>query len=210
LAAAADGAAETLEALADHYAEVAVISGRPADQLRSLLPIEGVRFVGLYGLTSSDLAGELLERVEAAASLVEGAWSEPKGASVAVHFRASPDPDAARTSLAIALGHLAEETGGLEVIEGKMTLELVPEGAARKGGAAISAIEEGGLDAVLYAGDDVADLEAFDELAHAGLGTLVRVAVQGDETPQALLDAADLIAPGPDGLVVLLRQLLPD
>jgi trehalose 6-phosphate phosphatase len=65
------------------------------------------------------------------------------------------------------------------------------------------------LQAVLYAGDDVADLDAFDavdRLAAKGLAT-VKVAVRGDETPAGLLDAADVVVEGPAGLVALLRGL---
>jgi hypothetical protein len=35
----------------------------------------------------------------------------------------------------------------------------------------------------------------------------VRVAVRGDETPSALLEAADVTVKGPSGLVELLRSL---
>ena len=66
-----------------------------------------------------------------------------------------------------------------------------------------------GLRAALYAGDDLADLEAFtalDRLAGEGLAAL-KVAVQGEETPDELLAAADLVTEGPEGLVDLLRQL---
>ncbi|MDP9295159.1 MAG: trehalose-phosphatase, partial [Actinomycetota bacterium] len=102
-------------------------------------------------------------------------------------------------------------TSGRRVIEGKMTVELVPAGTLLKGGAVQRAIEENGLRAALYAGDDLADLEAFvtlQNLREEGVET-VRVAVRGAETPRALLDAADEIVEGPEGLVELLRELVP-
>ena len=72
-------------------------------------------------------------------------------------------------------------------------------------------LSEHALRAALYAGDDAADLEAFTELGRArddGVAVL-RVAVRAAETPSDLLDAADAIVDGPDGLVELLRELVP-
>jgi trehalose 6-phosphate phosphatase len=105
------------------------------------------------------------------------------------------------------IGHVS----GRRVIEGKQTVELVPDGVPLKGGVVGRLIEQFRLRAALYAGDDVADLEAFDELARArehGVAAL-RVAVVGPETPPGLLAAADETVDGPDGLVELLRALVP-
>jgi trehalose 6-phosphate phosphatase len=63
--------------------------------------------------------------------------------------------------------------------------------------------------AALYAGDDLADLEAFealDQLALRGLA-VVRVAVTGPETPPELIERSDLKVEGPCGLVDLLGTL---
>ena len=63
--------------------------------------------------------------------------------------------------------------------------------------------------AVLFAGDDRADVDAFvalDRLQSRGVMTL-RVAVRGDETPSKLLDAADVVVEGPRALVELLVAL---
>ena len=89
-----------------------------------------------------------------------------------------------------------------------MVLELVPAGRPMKG-AAVERLARGELEAVLYAGDDHADLDAFaalDRLARDGI-IVVRVAVHGDETPEALVEAADLVVQGPSGLVETLRTL---
>jgi trehalose 6-phosphate phosphatase len=100
----------------------------------------------------------------------------------------------------------------MDLVEGKMVLELVPTDRPMKGGAVERIAGEAALEAVLFAGDDVADLDAFaalDRLSARGL-TAVKVAVRGPETPAPLLEAADLQVEGPEGLVALLRDLLPD
>jgi trehalose 6-phosphate phosphatase len=98
---------------------------------------------------------------------------------------------------------------GLDLLWGKMVIELVPAGRPLKEGAVERIVDDERLDAVLYAGDDVADIRAFealDRLAERGLRT-VKVAVHGRETPVALSDAADVVVDGPAGLVTLLRGL---
>ena len=94
-------------------------------------------------------------------------------------------------------------------LEGKRALEVVPAGRPRKGGAVERLVEEYGLAAVLYAGDDTADVEAFaalDALEDRGVLGL-RVAVRGPETPDDLVRKSDLSVEGPAGLVELLREL---
>ena len=204
------GAREALTALVGRYAVVAVVTGRRAEEVAALLSVPGLHFEGLYGLEGSapELLLAVLPQVARAAATVPEAWVEDKGVSVAVHYRAAPDPVRARVALMAALEPVATDAG-IWLIEGKMVLELVPTDRPMKGGAVERIVGESALQAVLYAGDDVADLDAFDaidRLAAAGLAT-VTVAVRGDETPPALIEAADLVADGPGGLVELLREL---
>jgi trehalose-phosphatase len=209
LARAHEGVAHELTRLAATYAVVAAISGRPTDDLQRLIGVPGVRSVGLYGLDEAAAIGdETLESVEALARSFPGAWVERKGATATVHVRQAPDPDAATAELAEPLRELAA-ANGLEMIHGKRALEVVPAGRARKGGAVERIVKEHELAAALYAGDDVADAEAFaalDAFEEAG-GTAIRVAVLGAETPEALVAASDLSVEGPAGLVELLRVL---
>ena len=176
-----------------------------------MLDVPGLRYFGLYGVHGS--APELMElitpQVGSAVAPIAEAWVENKGASVAVHYRQAPDPVAARETLVAALREIAV-SGGLELVEGKMVVELVPADRPRKGGVVERLVGEHELSAALFAGDDVADLDAFatlDRLAASGLA-VVKVAVAGDETPEELLASADLRVEGPEGLVGLLRQLV--
>jgi len=205
----APGAAEAVAGLVGRYALVAVISGRPTEVVAPLVGVEGVLYAGLYGLEAEGMVpSHLIDRVHNLAAAVPGALVEAKGGLVAVHYRQAPDPGAARQGLAEVLALVAEDAD-MEVIEGKMVVELVPKGLPRKGGVVEGMIREAGAKAALYAGDDRADLEAFaalDELAGGDM-TTVKVAVRGPETPQELVDAADLAVDGPSGLVALLRDL---
>lgn len=204
------GARDALLGLVARYPIVAIVSGRSADELARLLDVDGITYEGLYGIeeTATDITLALLPGVERAAALVPEAWVEDKRISVAVHYRAAPDPSAARAALVSALAPIAA-SAGLKLLEGKMVLELVPAGRPLKGGAVERLARERGLDAVLFAGDDVADIDAFealDRLSDEDMLTL-RVAVRGPETPEELVRRADIAVDGPGGLVELLRIL---
>lgn len=212
LAAPEPGAVQALRTLSG-YRSVVIVSGRPADDVLEILG-ENLRVEGGYGLRGSPegdvaLAGAAEEARGETASL-KGAWVEPKAGSVAVHYRETPDPGVARAALEPRLAQIADRHG-LEVIEGKMVLELVPAGAPRKGGIVERLLAEPGVRRALYAGDDLPDLEAFEALdraqASGAIETAVRIAVRGPETPTELIERADLVVDGPAGMVALLAQL---
>ena len=204
------GTRQVLTDLALRYRLVAVVSGRRTEELRWLIDVEGIAYEGLYGLEagSAQAPEGLIETVESLAQVVPGARVEEKGLSVAVHYRGAPDPEAARRRLLRGLAALGADAG-MELLEGKMVLELVPAGETRKGGAIRRLAAGAELEAALYAGDDLPDLEAFgelDRLAGEGMAT-VKVAVAGPETSDELVNAADVVVDGPVGLVELLRSL---
>ncbi|MGZ5129079.1 MAG: trehalose-phosphatase [Actinomycetota bacterium] len=210
LARPVEGVTEALAALTTSYRLVGIVTGRRSEEVAALLDVAHLRFFGLYGFEEDapELVAALIPRAEAAAAIVPEAWVEDKGSSLAVHYRQAPDPGVARAALVTALQPVAVE-GALVLIEGKMVLELVPPGRPMKGGAVERLAGEHALEAVLYAGDDHADLDAFaalDRLTDRGVVT-TKVAVHGAETPPALVEAADLVVAGPRGLVALLRQL---
>ncbi len=221
-AVALPGAAEVLGRLAERFRLVAIVTGRRVAEVeRRLGRPEGVRFFGLYGAeaevvpegvspttpTGVRIVEEILPRVLEVAAGVPGSLVEPKGLNVAVHYRLSPDPEAARVELLESLQRLAQGLG-MRLIEGKRVLELVPAASPTKGD--LVGREGAGLEAVLYAGDDLADVEAFaavDRLAERGVVT-VKVAVRSAEAPAALLEAADLTVERPAGLLRMLESLL--
>jgi len=199
-----------LRDLAGRYRLVAIVTGRRSEEAAALLDAPGISILGLYGFEDAapDLVAAAVPLARTAAEVVPDAWVEDKGASIAVHYRQAPDPRTARLELVLALQPVASQNA-LELVEGKMVLELVPRGRPMKGAAVERLAGEHALEAIVFAGDDLADLDAFealDRLTGRGVAA-VRVAVRGDETPSALLEAADVTVEGPSGLVELLRSL---
>lgn len=212
------GAVEALTAVARSFARVAVISGRPVRFLREHLDGHGVLLAGLYGLEREDdgtvVVAEEARRwkpvVEEVAARVRdhaptGLTVEPKGLTLTFHFRTAPHlADAARS-----LAEEEAEATGLVAAPGRLSWELRPPVATSKG--TVVADAAAGLGAACFLGDDHGDLTAFDaldELATAGVTTL-RIAVRSPESPDELLDRADLVVDGPADVVQLLGRLLP-
>jgi trehalose 6-phosphate phosphatase len=225
-------APDALRDLAGHVCGIAVVTGRPARQVVELGHLErladelppGARLLvlGQYGherwdastrdFTSPeppaalrafrDELPRILEAVDAGEALVE-----EKGLAVAVHTRRMPDPQDAFSRLKDALGDAAERHG-LLLEPGRMVLEVRSPGM-HKGLAIRAAVEELGGRAVLFVGDDLGDIEAFDAVRDMrdedGMPALL-VCSSSDEQ-EALAEQADLVVPGPDGVARLLHEL---
>lgn len=213
------GAVEVLGRLAAKWGVVAVVSGRPAAFLAEHLGGAGsARFLGLYGLERvGEHPGEVVPLPEAAgwAAVVEeaaraaesalpaGAAVERKGLTVTLHYRAVAEQaqDVQETGRQLAARF------GLRAHPGKMSAELRPPVDVDKGTVVRELAD--GLTAVVFAGDDTGDLPAFAALGalrERGVTTLA-VAADGPETQLAVVQAADISVPGPDGVIALLRRL---
>lgn len=218
LATAVAGARDLLQGLARTFAVVAVVTGRPSAEVRERLDVPGIEVFGLYGLEDGGAPhamapadrDALLDDVTRCVDDVPGARLEDKGSSLAVHFRGVADPEDAERRLLRGLRSAATRRG-MVVLAGKMVLEVAPATTPGKGAPITREARARDLTALLYAGDDLADLDAFaavDRLWGEGLEG-VKVAVGGPETPGALVAAADVVVEGPAGLVALLGELLP-
>ncbi len=202
---------------------VAVVTGRPAGTAvayADIAEVPGLVVLGHYGLERWE-AGRLtgpeelsgvhdarrrLPDLLAQAGAPEGTYVEDKGAAVAVHTRRTADPQAALDLLRTPLAELAEQTG-LVVEPGRFVLELRPAGGD-KGDAMRSLVEEQSPSAVVFVGDDLGDLAAFDAVdALRTIGIPGLLVCSGSTEVTALADRADLVVDGPDGVVALLAAL---
>jgi trehalose-phosphatase len=195
-----------LARLLSSYLLVAFVSGRPGAEVARLVGLPQARYVGSHGLELHDRADELASRIAAFRSRIEGIWPiEDKRLSLALHYRESPDPVAARAALA-EIEELARAEG-FRPIWGRKVLEIRPDVDADKGTAVRTLVETAAAAHGLYAGDDSTDLDGFRGLVESGVRPALRVAVRSSECPQALLDAADVVVDGPRGLRRLLGEL---
>ena len=210
-----EGVPDLLARLRDRLGLVAVVSGRPIDFLAPLLP-PGLVLAGLYGLELAvddqrldhPQSGNWREVIDDVAGRAEvrgpaGVGVERKGLSLTLHYRTVPDQEAATAAYAAEEAHRS----GLVARPARMSWELHPPIEVDKGTAVLDLADD--FAAVAFAGDDVGDLpgfDALDELADRGVATL-RIAVDSPEAPPELLERADIVVDGPQGLVTLLESL---
>jgi trehalose 6-phosphate phosphatase len=207
-----------LARLAERFAAVAVVSGRPVTFLAERLAAAGpsIRLFGVYGLEwmeggrvrvapeAEPWLGRAAEVVAAALGQAPpGVGVEAKGAAVAIHWRQAPE--AAGWARDFARDWAART--GLVFQPGRFALDLRPPLTIDKGRVVESVAA--GASAACFAGDDAGDLPAFaalDRLARGGM-TVVKMAVADDESPPELVAAADLVVAGPAEAVALLGRL---
>ena len=211
-----------LGALARRYGVVACVSGRAAADARRLVGVGGIVYAGAHG-------AELLEPGAAGATILPAfaSWTErvrdfgrarderdlrllrvrieDKGPIVAFHWRGVPDEDAARTRIE-AIAQEAE-TEGFVTHWGRKVLEVRPPVPVNKGQAVDEIVRRTGIRTALFAGDDATDLDAFDALDRGELDASVKVGVASDEGPAAIVERADLVVDGTDGMLVVLESL---
>lgn len=216
-AAPVDNAVETISALALVTDTTALVSGRPLDFLERFFVDPAVQLIGLYGLERR-IDGERIEhpstaewnhQIDVALSRADmlplGVEVEPKsGISLTVHYRQAPDAERIVEAWARETAMVTD----LDMRRAKQSFELHPIVDMDKG----MAVRElaGSAPVVVYAGDDVGDVTAFDTLAAlADEGrTTLRILVEGHETPDLLRDRTDLAVSSAKDFVARLSQLV--
>jgi len=224
-----------LVGLSEQVRAVAVVTGRPARQVLALGGLDEVGdaigesghelvVLGQYGnerWTSNarrvvspkppsglaSLIGELPRLLRSVNAT--DAWVEEKGLAVAVHTRRSADPRGAFERLLPVLTEAAQRRN-LGVEPGRMVIEIRASGMD-KGLALRRLVEEYDARGVVFVGDDLGDVPAFEAVAEMREGGMPALLVcSGSDEESTLRDLADLVVGGPDGVMELLAALTKD
>jgi trehalose 6-phosphate phosphatase len=206
---------------------VAVVTGRPARTAVRLggfadhAGLASMVVLGQYGVERWDAATGVFDlppepaAVTAAEDELPGllaslgraeARIEHKGRALGVHTRELADPGAAFDSLLEPVRQLAERHG-LTLEPGRQVLEIRAPGTD-KGDALRALVAQTGATAVVFAGDDLGDLPAFEAVAALraeGVTGLLVCSASHEE--DALRSRADVVVDGPAGLAAWLREL---
>lgn len=218
-----------LIAIARRYGVVVCVSGRRASDARRIVSIGTISYIGSHGTELLRAGGvetvvdpavrDWGRRIQAFGREADSTELrrlrvriEDKGSIVAFHWRGAPDEEAARGAID-AIADRAEQSG-LRTHWGRKVLEVRPPVRMDKGAGILSFLEHADLDAAMYVGDDVTDLDAFralgEMLAEGRIRHALRVCVASDEGPSELAEEADLVVDGTDGVRHLLELLLGD
>jgi trehalose 6-phosphate phosphatase len=213
--------------VARRYRIVACVSGRRASDARRIVSLGSIAYLGNHGsevLRPGSIAPEADRELQAWTRRVQGFMHdaygeelrrlrvrlEDKEAIAALHWRGVPDEEGAEE----AIRSVAEraEAAGYKTHWGRKVLEIRPPVRIDKGAGIVSLLRDTDLDAAIYVGDDMTDLDAFrglGELVELGrLGAAIRVGVRSDEGPEELEREADAMVDGTDGVRELLKALV--
>jgi trehalose 6-phosphate phosphatase len=216
-------AGDVLAVLARRGVQVAIITGRDSCSVLELSGFDDVPDLIVLGSLGAqrwqhghlntppafgpiELARDVVAQVLANAPLGDQLMIENKDLSITVHARGAADPVLALKEITPMLIGVSRHLG-LEVNRGRLIVELRQPGPD-KASTLRGLVVESGRSQVLFAGDDVGDIAAFDLIVRLrGEGvTAWSVAVASDEVPE-LAAHADLTVADPAELVALLGQV---
>jgi trehalose 6-phosphate phosphatase len=210
------------------YAHIAIMTGRSIESGAAMVNVEDITYIGTHGaewceglpgkhtvqvnpLARPYLEGgkRLLDLAERKLNNLPGLLIERKLLGGSVHYRLSPQPEEVR---ALILNTLREPASELNfyLSEGKCVIDLKPLLPLNKGTELRSFARRHQLAGLLFAGDDRTDLDAVLEIARLRQDGLqaAAIVVQATDTLPALLEHADMVVQGVEGMARLLNQIV--
>lgn len=210
------------------YAHVGIVTGRAVIDGARVVNVEGLTYVGTHGLEWSQglpsthpvsLIPEAQPYIEPGNHLLDLAEQElvpaipglivqRKHIGGSLHYRQASNPEQARELIFATLKEPAERMHML-LDEGKKVVEILAPLTTNKGTALRRFVDQFGLRAIVFAGDDRTDLNGILEIeklrseGYAALG----IAVQHADTPPALLEHADIIVQKVEGMAQLMEEM---
>ncbi len=203
------GTLAALERLTSAGWTVAVVSGRPAREVRAMVPARGVAAFGSHGVeggprprrgpalpaSSRRRLARLARAAKPLARGTSGALVEVKPAGIAFHERMVAREDLAAWRRRVG-GFLASaDLAGFEVLQGRMVVEIRPHGWSKGDVLEIVAPRRrtGRPDASLVAiGDDRTDEDLFRAVLGRGLAVRVGAAVRPSLATRSLASPASV------------------
>lgn len=201
-----------LRKLCHHLALVAAISGRPIIEVRNMIKIDGIVYIGNHGLErwtrghsefpkdAQDYSRVIKLAIEELTRLlsIEGISIENKGVTASIHYRLCREPQSVERYILAAIED-SPQARGLQIIRERMAVDLLPPIKINKGTAILDLIREYNLHGGIYLGDDLTDIDAFRAI-HAASHNLgfrgLAIGITSQEMPESLVDEADFTLNG--------------
>ncbi len=213
-----------LSTLCNQLALVAAISGRPAAQVKSMINIGGMVYIGNHGLERwtgghSEFIEDaqdyppLIEAVTKELSLllsIEGLSIENKGVTATIHYRPCRDHQSARRDILAAIENSSHAKSLWIMQESKYAINLLPPVRVDKGTGILDLIREYNLRGGIYLGDDITDIYAFRAIRTATRNLDFEgfaIGITSQEMPEKLVEEADFTLNGVDDVERFLKWL---
>jgi len=214
-----------LSQLCNQLALVAAVSGRPATEVRDMLKIDGMVYIGNHGLErwieghsefnkdAQDYPEVIKATVEELTPLlsIEGLSIDNKGVTATIHYRLCTDHQSARRDILAAIEN-SYHAKNLQVMqESKYAINLLPPVKVDKGTATLGLIQEYNLRCGIYLGDDITDIYAFRAIRTVTSNPDFHgfaIGVAGPEMPETLAAEADFTLNGVNDVERFLKWLL--
>lgn len=208
---------DTLRRVSDTFT-TAIISGRQLADVKKLVDIDSLYYVGNHGL---EIEGPSSEKIEGGAEAtyeqfidetyqeltkkigdIDGLLLEHKGFTLSVHYRLVNETTVPRIEFAI--DEILQKFPKLQKRYGKKVFEIRPQVNWDKGKVVLHLLKLLNLDKEnvmpIYIGDDITDNDAFRAIKGKGLSLLV--------TEKSKLSVADYLLKDPEEVRVFLEGLL--
>lgn len=155
---------------------VAIVTGRQIETIDHFLSPLRLPVAGVHGMERRDAKGDIVSvavegaqlemlhgRLEALVDRISGTVLEVKPGSLAFHYRRRPE---LAEECVAAVHEAVDGLDGLQILHGKMVVEIKSGKATKADAVAAFMLEEPFRDRIpLFAGDDVTDEDAFREVA---------------------------------------------
>lgn len=213
-----------LSALCNYLALVAAISGRSAVQVKSMIGIDGMVYIGNHGLER--WAGGHSEFIKDAQDYppvieavtkelspllsIKGLSIENKGVTLTIHYRLCPDHQSARQDILAAIENSPHAKSLWIMEESKYAINLLPPVRVDKGTGLLDLIREYNLRGGIYLGDDITDIYAFRAMRTATRNLDFQgfaIGITSQEMPEKLADEADFTLNGVNDVERFLKWL---
>lgn len=209
-----------LRKLNKKYKVLVAVTGRDIKNAEKLLKIKDLAYVGNHGLEIMEnnkikirpevkkylpQIRKISKELETFFQNEQGILIENKKTSCAVHYRTSKKPKNARQKILAQLKNLP-----LKIREGKKVVEILPPLEFSKGSIVKEIVHKYVLKNILYLGDDITDIDAFEALKELkikkGINTF-SIGVISDEISLNFIKKADFLLEGVNEVLTFLKWL---
>ena len=210
---------------------IAIMTGRGIADGARIVNVDNITYIGTHGLEWSEglpsthpvqIVPEATPYIEPGKALLDfaeqhlaefpGVIVQRKNVGGTLHYRGASDHEHTRERL-LALMKEPTHRAGMRLGEGKMVVEILAPLTIDKGQGLRRYALQHNLRGIIFAGDDRTDIDAVEEAIrmrqeHPEQYATCTIAVQHHDTLLTLLEQADVIVQGVEGMSELLRSIV--